>query len=266
MLKDQSGFADVNGLKLYYSVHGEGSFHSQPLVLLHGSLGSSEMFDAILPTLTRGRVVITTDMQAHGRTADIDRPLQLEHLAADVAALVAFLGFDCADIMGYSLGGAVALQTAFYHPECVNKLIVVSFPYQRAGWYPEFLAGAPTPDVADAMRETPMYRDYVRLAPNPEHWPVLLAKISEGIKADYDWTEEVRSIKVPTLLAFGDADAVRTSHTVEFFELLGGGQRDGGWDGSGTANANLAILPGLTHYDIFADPALAYTVTHFLER
>ena len=133
----KGNYAEVNGLEMYYEIHGTG----EPLILLHGGVGAIEMFGEVLPLLAEGRQVIAADLQAHGRTADIDRPLSFESMADDIAALIEHLGFAKADVMGYSLGGGVALQTAIRHPEVVRKLVVVSTPFERDGWYPEILAG-----------------------------------------------------------------------------------------------------------------------------
>ncbi len=259
----KSGYASVNGLKMYYEIHGAG----EPLILLHGGLGATEMFGEILPVLSKTRRVIAVDLQAHGRTADIDRPLSFAAMADDVAGLIKHLGIEKTDVMGYSLGGGVVLRTAIQHPSIVRKLVIVSTTFQRDGWYPEIVAamGQVGAGAAEQMKQTPMYQLYARVAPNPADWPVLLAKVGELVRKDFDWSKELAAIKAPTLLVFGDADAVRPAHIVQFFELLGGGQRDGGWDGSGISNARLAILPGLTHYNLFASPALAPTVTPFLE-
>jgi pimeloyl-ACP methyl ester carboxylesterase len=256
-------YAPVNGLEMYYEVHGSG----EPLILLHGGVGAIEMFGGVLPMLAEGRQVIAADLQAHGRTADVDRPLSIESMADDVGALIEHLGLGKADVMGYSLGGAVALQTAIRHPEVVRKLVVVSTPFRRDGWYPEILAGMEQmgPEAAEPMKGTPMYGLYASVAPRPEDWPVLLTKLGELLKRDYDWSEEVAAIESPTMIVFGDADSVRTAHAVRLFELLGGGKADAGWDGSRMSNARLAILPATTHYDIFSKPVLASTVTPFLD-
>ena len=256
-------YAEVNGLELYYEVHGDG----EPLILLHGGVGAIEMFGEVLPMLAEGRKVIGVDLQAHGRTADIDRPLSYEQMAEDVAALIGHLGFERADVMGYSLGGGVALQTAIRHPDAVRKLVAVSTAFKRDGWYPEVLAGMEQmgPAAAEPMKQTPMYQLYAGVAPRPEDWPVLLTKLGELLSRDYDWSEQVAAMQVPTMIVVGDADSIRTAHAVEFFGLLGGGKRDAGWDGSGMPDARLAILPGTTHYDIFYSPALASAVTPFLD-
>ena len=258
-----SGYADVNGLKMYYEIHGKG----EPLVLIHGGLGSIGMFGANLQALAKTRKVIAVDLQAHGHTADITRVLSMAFMADDIAALLKQLGIKKADIMGYSLGGGVAIQTVIRHPEMVRKLIVVSAPFKRDGWYPEVLAGMAQMSAvaAESMKKTPLYQSYSKIAPKVEDWPVLVTKTGQLLKQDYNWSNNVKAIKAPTLLIVGDADAVRTAHAVEFFGLLGGGKKDAGWDGSGKSNAQLAILPSVTHYDIFMMPALSLTATAFLD-
>lgn len=259
----KGSYAQVNGINLYYEVHGKG----EPLILLHGGVGAIEMFGEVLSLLATGRQVIAADLQAHGRTIDIDRPITIEAMADDVAALIKHLGFKKADVMGYSLGGAVALQTVIRHPEMVRKLVVVSAPFKRDGWYPEIIVGMSQmgPAVAESMKQTPMYALYAQIAPKPEDWVVLLTKLGDLLRKDYDWSKDVPAIKTPTLIVVGDADSVRTSHAVAFFELLGGGKADGGWDGSGMSNSRLAILPATTHYTIFSSPALAAAVIPFLD-
>ena len=259
----KSGYAPVNGLRLYYEIHGSG----EPLILLHGGLGAGDMFAPMMPVMSQHRQVITVDLQAHGRTADIDRPITFEVMADDIAGLAKYLGITTADVMGYSLGGGVALRTAVQHPELVKKLVLVSVAFRRDGWYPEIVTAMSQVGAASAepMKQTPMYQMYSRLAPRPADWPVLLAKIGDLLRRDYDWSSDVAGLKMPTLLVYGDADAVRTAHAVQFFELLGGGKKDGGWDGSGISTARLAILPGLTHYTVFSSPLLPATVAPFLD-
>ena len=257
-----SGYALVDGLNMYFEIHG----HGQALILIHGGLGSGDMFSAIIPELSKDREVITVDLQAHGRTADIDRPISYEAMADDVAGLIRYLRIARADVLGYSIGGEVALRTAIQHPEVIRKLIVVSATYRRDGWYPEILAGESqlNAQAAERMKHTPFYEEYARVAPRPQDWPILCTKLGNMFRQNYDWSVEVKQIKSPVLLVFGDADAVRTSSAVQLFEILGGGQRDGGWDGSGMSNAQLAIIPGTTHYTIFSSPRLASVVTQFL--
>ncbi len=148
-------YAQVNGLKMYYEVHGAG----EPLILLHGGFGMTGMFSEVLPLLAAGRQVIAADLQAHGRTADIDRPLRLEHMGDDVAALIRHLGFDKVDVMGFSMGGGGALRTAIQHPELVRKLVLISIPFKRDGWYPEIVVGMRQMNLAaETMKDTPMYQ------------------------------------------------------------------------------------------------------------
>jgi len=262
--KAQGHYAEVNGIKLYYEVRGSG----RPLVLLHGGLGAIEMFGPNLPALAKGRQVIAVDLQGHGRTADVDRPLSVATMADDIAALLEHLRIGRADIMGYSLGGGVALQTAIRHPEVVNKLVVVSTLIRRNAFYPEILGmqGQVNAAAVEGMKQTPMYQLYNRLAPRPQDFPRLLDKIGELMKQDFDFSKEVAAIKAPTMIVAGDADIFPPSHAVEMFGLLGGGKRDGGWDGSGRPSSRLAILPGLTHYTIFSAPQLAATAIPFLDE
>lgn len=262
--KPAGQYADVNGIKLYYEIHGQG----RPLILLHGGLGALEMFGPNLAALAQNHQVIAVDLQGHGRTADIDRPLSVLFMADDIAALINHLKLQRPDIMGYSLGGGVALLTAIRHPEVVGKLVVVSTPFRRNGFYPDILAqqGQVTPAAAEAMKQTPMYQMYASLAPRPQDWARLLGKIGDAMKQDFDFSQQIRGITATTLIVAGDADIFPPAHAVEMFGLLGGGQRDGGWDGSGRPKSRLAILPGLTHYTIFNAPALAATVIPFLDE
>ena len=261
--KGMGHYADVNGIKLYYEIHGSG----KPLVLLHGGLGAIEMFGPNLDALAKGRQVIGVDLQGHGRTADIDRPLSVQFMADDIAALIKHLGLQSADIMGYSLGGGVALLTAIRHPEVVNKLVVVSTPFRRNGFYPDILVqqGQVTAAAAEGMKQTPMYQMYASLAPRPQDWARLLGKIGDAMKVDFDFSDQIKGIKARTLIVAGDADIFPPAHAVEMFALLGGGQRDPGWDGSGRPKSRLAILPGVTHYSMGSEPALSAVVIPFLD-
>jgi pimeloyl-ACP methyl ester carboxylesterase len=271
MSKNGTGhYASVNGLKLYYEIYlpVEPAGDSEaPLILLHGGIGSVEMFGEMLPTFSGTRMVIAVDLQAHGRTADIDRPLRVELMADDIAALIKHLRIKRADVMGYSLGGGVALRTAIQHADVVRKLVVVSMPCKRSAWYPEIRAGMANmgPEKAEAMKPSPLYQLYAKIAPKPEDWPALLRKLGEMLTRDYDWSEEVAAMKSPTMLVFGDADAIQTAHAVDFYGLLGGGKKDAGWDGSGMPVAKLAILPGFTHYNVCTCPVLATLVNTFLD-
>ncbi len=263
MLDSSSGYAPVNGLRMYYEVHGAG----QPLILAHGGAGATEMFNAIMPSLAEGRKVVAVDLQAHGRTADIDRPLRYELMGDDLAALAACLNLGNVDLMGYSLGAGACIRAAVQHPGVVRKLVAVSTPFKREGWYPEVrdAMSQGTPESAEAMKQSPMYETYARIAPRPQDWPVLFAKLAEMLRRDYDWSEEVKQIKAPTMLVFGDSDSVSPGSAVEFYRLLGGGREDAGWDGSKMPRARLAILPGVTHYNIFMSEALVPAIRPFLD-
>jgi pimeloyl-ACP methyl ester carboxylesterase len=266
-------YADVNGMHLYYETYGPArgeKTEAPPLVLLHGGLGSGEMFAPIVPALAEGRRVIAVDLQAHGRTPDIDRQIDPRTMSDDIAALVRHLGLGKVDLLGYSLGGGVALHTAVRHPEVVRKAILVSAHAYRDAVYPELAAqsGALNASLADAMRGTPMHELYQRVAPRPDDFGRLLDKMGEWIRSPFDYRADYAALRVPTLIACADADGAPPRHYVELFESLGGGQRDGGWDGSGRPEGGhaLAVLPGLTHYTIFASPLLAQVATDFLDR
>lgn len=239
--KNQRGnYARVNGLDLYYELHGSG----QPLVVLPGSFWTIEAMGEVVPQLATTRQVIAVELQGHGHTADIDRPLSYESMADDIAALIVSLGLERADLFGYSLGGGVALQTAIRHPGVVRKLAVASTPFKRDGWYPEDLA-AMSAISAEAFAGTPIHGAYLQTSPVPEAWPTVVAKVRQLVTSNYDWTAGVAALKIPTLILVGDADGLRLAHLMEFFGLLGGGQGDG--DLSGLPRSSLAVLPATTH-------------------
>jgi pimeloyl-ACP methyl ester carboxylesterase len=259
-------YADVNGVHLYYEIHGEG----RPLVLLHGGLMSNETFGPVIPALVAaGRQVIAPDLQGHGRTADIDRPIDHRLMADDIAGLIRHLSLEQVDLVGYSLGGGVAFFTAVKHPELVRKLVMISANIRRDAIYPEMLGqqsqvgGA----AAEFMKDTPMYQLYERVAPRPEDFPRLLDKIGTLMAEDFDYSDEVRRLQVPTMVVSADADMAPPAHYVEVFGLLDGGKRDGGWMNEGRPKGGhaLAILPGLTHYSIGNSPLLAAAVNAFLD-
>jgi pimeloyl-ACP methyl ester carboxylesterase len=259
----ESGYAPVNGVEVYYEIHGNG----EPLVLLHGGFGLIEMFGPTLPALAEGRQVIGVDLQGHGRTLPFDRPMSFEAMATDVAELIKHLGFEKADVMGYSMGGITALRLAIDHPEVVDRLVLASMPFAYSGWHDYNAQGmrAIGPEAAEGMKQSPMYEAYARVAPDVNNWTKLVTQVGAFIGQDYDWSDEVPSIKAPTLLVFGDWDAVRTAHVAQFFELLGGGKQDALWDGSGMNANRLAILPNVTHYTMDTDPRLAEVAIAFLD-
>lgn len=263
----QTGYAAVNGLEMYYEVHGSGG---TPLILLHGGLlhggiAASETFAPLIPELSAGRQVIAVHLHGHGHTVDIDRPLSYELMADDVAALIEHLDIEQADLLGYSLGGGVALQTAIRHPELVRKLVVVSMAARSTGQYPEVLAAfeqmpANAPMIAEGMRQSPLSTMY----PNVD-WAVLFTKMANMENAGFDWSADMAKITALTMLVFADADSILPEHMVEMWKLLGGGQRDAGLDGSLRPVARLAILPGTTHYDVLSSPLLIGAVMPFLD-
>jgi pimeloyl-ACP methyl ester carboxylesterase len=269
MTTDQKGtgqYADVNGIKLYYETYGSG----RPLVLLHGGLASGEMFGPIIPALAANHQVIVPDLQGHGRTADIDRPIDIRLMADDIAALIDHLGLDKPDIVGYSLGGGVAFFTAVKYPDKIRKLVMASANVRRDAIPSEMLAqqGQVNSGALEFMKDTPMWELYQRVAPRPEDFGRLLDKMGESMAKDFDFSEEVRGLKMPTLIVAADADMAPPSHYVEAFKLLDGGLRDGGWMGEGRPKGGhaLAILPGLTHYNLGASPLFAAVALQFLDQ
>ena len=215
------GLAAVNGIELAYELRGRG----RPLVLLHGGFGAAEMFGPNIAALAAGRQVIGVDLQSHGRTPAVDRPMRFETMADDIGALIRALGHEQADVMGFSLGGGVALRTAIQHPAVVRRLVLVSTPFKRSGWYPEMVAGFDQmgPEIAEPFKQTPMYQAYREIAPRLDDWPILVTQLTTLLKDDYDWREQARALSMPVLLVAGDADGLPPRHAVEFFELLAAG-------------------------------------------
>jgi pimeloyl-ACP methyl ester carboxylesterase len=258
----KSGYVAANGLDYYYQIHGEG----EPLLLLHGGLGQIEMFGPVLPMLAKERQVIAPDLHGHGRTQLGDRPISLVDMGDDIAVILKELGDERVDVLGYSMGGGVALRFAVQHPEMVRRLIVASAPFAQHGFYPEMLpqqasVGA---DMAEFMKDTPMYQSYIAVAPDPDEFPRLLDRVGEMMRTPYDWAEDVKTLRMPVMLVYGDSDMIRLDHVVDFYQLLGGGLKDAGWQREHMAQNRLAILPDLTHYEAFLSPRLTETVLPFL--
>ncbi|HWI32606.1 MAG TPA: alpha/beta fold hydrolase [Microbacterium sp.] len=242
----RSGYAPINGLHLYYEIHGAGG---TPLVLLHGGLFDIDLqFAPLLPSFSAGRQVVALDFQGHGRTNDIDRPLSSAGLASDVVGLLDHLSIARADVFGFSVGGAVALDLAINHPERVNKLIVSSVSFAQSG-----LRGQNAETVAamtvDMIAGTPMEQAYLAKSPHPdrEHLQGLLDKLGATYEHGFeDWSEdEIRSIAAPTLITVGDCDMVTLDHAVRFLKLRGG---DVNGDFDGVPASQLAVFPGTTHF------------------
>ena len=237
----QSGYAPVNGLQLYYEIHGSGA----PLVVLHGAYMTIELMGKLVPELARTRQVIVPELQGHGHTADIDRPITYEQMADDTAALLRHLDIEQADVFGYSMGGGAALQLALRHPGSVRKQVLASVSYTSDGTHPELLEFIPaiTPEV---FAGSPMEESYLRTAPNPDDFPTLVAKLKQLDMEPFAWSpEEIRAIAAPTLYIVGDSDAIRLEHVVKLFRLLGGGVAG---DLVGLPSSQLAVLPGTTHF------------------
>ncbi|RWO82259.1 MAG: alpha/beta hydrolase [Mesorhizobium sp.] len=258
----KSGLLPINGLNYYYAVYGRG----EPLLLLHGGLGTTDMFAPILPKLAESRTVIGVDLHGHGRTALGDRPLSLEAMGDDMAAIVKALGYDKVDVMGYSLGGGVAFRMAVQHPETVRRLVLVSTGYASDGFYADMRTqqaqiGAA---MADMMKDTPMYKSYVAVAPHPQDFPKLLDQLGTHMRKDYDYSADVAKLKMPVMLIFGDSDMYRPEHEIKFYQMLGDGLKDAGWMREDLSQNRLAILPNRTHYDVFFAPELVAAALPFL--
>ncbi|MGF4043734.1 alpha/beta fold hydrolase [Paenarthrobacter nitroguajacolicus] len=259
----ETGYAEINGLRMYYELHGSGG---TPLLLLHGGLFDIEQqFGALIPALSADRRVIATDFQGHGRTNDIDRALNTADLASDVVGLLKHLGVGEIDVFGFSVGGAVALHLAIKHPQLIRKLIVSSVSFNpdgdRGG-----NAEAVTEMTVDMIAGTPMEQRYLTVSPHPdhEHLQGLLTKLGGYDTGSKGWSdEEIRGIQAPTLITVGDSDMVKLEHAVRFLQLRGG---DVNGDFEGVPASQLAVFPGTTHFFGLARTNLVLdVVTTFLD-
>lgn len=258
---DSKGYARVNGVELYYEVHGDGP----PLIMLHGGVTPSDMFGAPLEEMARAHKVVALHYQGHGLSKDSSRPWSFEAFADDIAALMRHLDIERASVMGYSSGGLVALQTAIRHPQLVDRLIVISTAFRSDGYFPEVQEAfaqmpAAAPMLAASVKESPL----ASLYPSVD-WETVFRKTGELANRSYDWSAAVAEIEAPTLLIFPDADAIRPEHMVEFYKLLGGGQRDAGLDGSLRSPNRLAIIPGTTHMTLLGSAAVTEFALEFLK-
>jgi pimeloyl-ACP methyl ester carboxylesterase len=260
----KTGHVEAGGINYYYEIHGEGG--GRPLLLLHGGLGSIDMFQPIMARITRDRQVIGVDLQGHGRTELGTRPISLEAMGDDMATILKSLGHDKADVLGYSFGGGVAFRLAVQHPEMVGRVALVSAGYAQDGFYPEMIKMQATMNagMADMMKDTPMYKSYMAVAPKPADFPRLIGAMGDFMRKPYDYSADVAKLKMPVMLVFADSDMYRPEHVVKFYQLLGGGLRDAGWTRETMSQNRLAIIPNRTHYDIFFAPELPETVMPFL--
>ncbi|TCS12889.1 alpha/beta hydrolase [Caulobacter sp. BK020] len=262
------GQVEAGGVRYGYEIHGpqvQGA--GAPLLLLHGGFGTMEMFGPVLGRLAERRPVIAVDLYGHGRTALTERPIDPVAMGDDLAAVVRALGFERVDVLGFSFGGMVAFRLAVQHPEVVGKLVLASAPYADTGFYPDIREQQKgvTRESAALFMQTPMYGAYKAVAPRVEDFPEFVARMGEAIRRPYDWSEDAKTLKPTTLLVYGDSDMFEPEHIVRFYQLLGGGLGDAGWDGAGMVRHRLAILPGVTHYEMSDAPGLVDAALAFLE-
>jgi pimeloyl-ACP methyl ester carboxylesterase len=258
---ESKGYARVNDVELYYEVHGDGP----PLIMLHGGVTPSEMFGAPLAEMAKAHKVFALHARGHGLSKDSNRSWSREVFADDVAAVMAHLGIKRASVMGYSSGALTALQTAIRHPQLVDKLIVISAGFRTDGYYPEVIEAfaqmpSAAPTIAAEVSKSPLASLYPSV-----NWETVFRKTGELANRRYDWSASVADIKAQTLLMFADADMMRPEHVVEFYKLLGGGQRDAGLDGSLRSPNRLAIIPNTTHMTILGSAAVTQFATAFLK-
>lgn len=230
----------VNGMQMYYEISG----HGEPLIVLHGAYMNIPAMGAIIPRLAETHRVYALEFQGHGRTTDIDRPITYPDLADDVAAFMDAVGLEQADVFGYSMGAAAGLQLVIRHPQRVRKLVAASVAYDAAGWQPAFTAFIPQMTV-EMLVAMPFAADYRTLAPNPDGFPALVAKLIALEKEPMAWEADVRAITTPVLIITGDADVATLEHSVAMFRLLGGGGM--GDMGQPLPASRLAVLPATSH-------------------
>jgi pimeloyl-ACP methyl ester carboxylesterase len=259
----KSGHAAVNGVNYYYAVYGKG----EPLLLLHGGLGQIEMFGPNLARLAQTRQVIGVDLHGHGRTALGTRQISIVEMGNDMAGVLKKLGYDKVDVLGYSMGGGVGFQFAVQHPQMVRRLALASAGYSRDGFFPEMLPqqAAVGAAMAEQMKGTPMYESYVAIAPQPAEFPKLLDQMGALMRKPYDFSADVKKLTMPVMLIFGDSDMYRPEHVMKFYQLLGGGLKDAGWQREHMSQNRLAIIPNVTHYEMGLAPELVATALPFLD-
>jgi pimeloyl-ACP methyl ester carboxylesterase len=257
-----TGYAPVNGLKMYYETHGSSS--GEPLVLLHGSFMTiTNNWSGWIEELSKSRKVIAVEMQGHGRTADIDRDFSYENLADDIAAMLDYLEIEQADLLGYSMGGGVAMQVAIRHPEKVRKVVSVSAVFRHDGWVKEALDMYPQL-TADALKGTPMETEYKKLSPTPGAFPDFVKRVISMDLKPYDFgAGKLDATRAPFLFIHGDADGVRLDHIAEMFRLKGDEIMG---DVRPRSASRLAVLPDTTHVTLMEKrDAIIPMVNDFLD-
>ena len=244
--KPTTGYAPVNGLKMYYEIHGEG----EPVVMLHGAFMTITGWADWVKELSKTRKVIAVEMQGHGRTADIKRDMSFENLADDVAALLDHLKIPSADVIGYSMGGGVAMQTAIRHPEKVRKVVVISAVFRYDGWVKEGRDALPN-ITAEVFKGSPVEAEYKRLSPTPNEFPEFVRHLISSAARPYDFgADKIKATKAPMFFIHGDADGVRFEHIAEMYALKGGGNIHG--DMMSRPASRLAIIPDTTHVTLMS--------------
>ncbi|HEY1541182.1 MAG TPA: alpha/beta hydrolase [Xanthobacteraceae bacterium] len=261
MSEIKKGHVEAGGVRYGYEIHGTGT----PLLLLHGGFGTLEMFGPVLDRLAERRQVIAVDLYGHGRTALTDRPIDTIAIGDDMGTLVRALGFERVDALGFSFGAMVAFRFALQHPDKVERLVLASMPYAYEGFYADIREQQKGINPA-ALMQTPLYDAYKAVAPKVEDFAEFVTRMGQMIRTPYNWADEVKRLKPTTLLVYGDSDMFEPDHIIRFYQLLGGGLRDAGWDRAGMARHRLAILPGVTHYTMSDAPGLAETALGFLEN
>lgn len=256
-----SGYAEVNGIKLYHEIYGSG----ETLVLIHGGLTTIGEMQGWVQPLAKTRQVIAVEMQGHGRTTDTDRPMSWTQMGDDIAALLDYLKIPNADLVGHSFGGACAIRAAIQHPDKVRRLVVISSPHARSAWYPEVQEGMS--QVSAAMAESMMHTPTGKFSsqwPEPQRFPQFLDKMGKMMGVEYDWSAEIAKLRMPVLLVFTDNDSVSQRRIAEFFALLGGGVKEPGWQNTQLSKSRLAIVTGYSHYNFITSPEVPQILDKFL--
>jgi pimeloyl-ACP methyl ester carboxylesterase len=257
-----SGYADINSIRLYYEIYGQG----EPLVLIHGGLTTIGEMQGWVQALAKTRRVIAVEMQGHGHTPDTDRPMSFATMGDDIEALLDHLNIPRADLIGHSFGGSIAIRAAIQHPDKVRRLVVISSPYARSGWYPELRRGMGliSASMAENMMQTPTGQ-LSQQWPEPQRFPQFLDKMGRMMSEDYDWSADIAKLPIPVLLVFADNDSISQKHVAQFFALLGGGVKEPGWQNTQLSKSRLAIVPGYSHYNFITSPEASQIIRKFLD-